>query len=271
MIHQLYDLSPALSKYLAAMVYNKDYYPEHKMDKYLPDGTMNIVFELTGTPKYIFDNSSQKRVQKCEEVWFSGVLKDYITISADHEEMMVVVFKPGAGFPFIQQPMDLYVNKVVPAHEVFGTAILSLLAELKEPSPPIEKFQTIEKWLLQRLQPDDFYTNIIGYAINEIENASAQLSISSLAERTGYSQKQLIELFKKYVGITPKQFHRIVRFNEILKAIEKEKQISWSSIAVDCGYFDQAHFIKDFQSFSGLNPGKYLDDIGDYPNYVPVR
>ncbi|MCB9334716.1 MAG: helix-turn-helix transcriptional regulator [Flavobacteriales bacterium] len=241
------------------------------MEKYLPDGTFNIIFELTGKSKYIFDNNSKKKIQKCSDVWFSGVLKDYITISAECEEMMVLVFKPGAGFPLIHKSIDEYTNKVVPAQEVFGESILTLLSKLKEPTTPEEKFTEIENWIISQLKEDDFYTNIIQYAINAITESSSYINISALSKKLGYSQKQFIQLFKKYVGLTPKQFHRITRFNEILQSVENKKEVMWTTEATNCGYFDQAHFIKDFQSFSGLNPSKYLKDFDIHPNFVPVK
>ena len=241
------------------------------MDKYLPDGTINIIFELSGVPKYIFDNTSKIEIQECRDIWFSGVLKEYITISAHAEEMMVVVFKPGAGFPLTHKEASIYTNKVTPAEQVFGKSITALHAKLKAHSSPEEKFMEIENWLSGQLRADDFYVNIVRQAVVSIQNASSEISISELANKSGYSQKQFIELFKKYIGVTPKQLHRIVRFNEILSAIEKKENILWAGVAADCGYFDQAHFIKDFQSFSGLNPKEYLKDIGDYPNYFPVK
>ncbi|MCB0401080.1 MAG: AraC family transcriptional regulator [Flavobacteriales bacterium] len=253
------------------MLYHKDHYPEHAMEKYLPDGTINIIFELTGTPKYIFDNQTKKRIQECQDVWFSGVLKDYITISAECEEMIVLVFKPGSGFPLIHQSVDKYTNKVLPANEVLGKPISDLLTKLKAPSTPEEKFIEVERWIFNQVKQDDFYTEIIQYAIHAIEKSPSYINIANLSKKLGYSQKQFIQLFKKYVGITPKQFHRITRFNEILRSVENKKDVMWTEEANNCGYFDQAHFIKDFQSFSGLNPSKYLKDMDMHPNFVPVK
>ena len=266
-----YQIPSRLEKYISALLYHKDYFPQHEKDKYLPDGTINIVFELTDNPKYIYDNKTGRVVQECSDVWFSGVLKDHITISSHHEEMMVLVFKPGAGFPLVHTSIAKYTNSVVSAKEVFGASITILLQELKLPTSSEEKFLAIERWLDNQLRPDDFYLEVIRYAIGVIENSPTQINLLELSEKLGYSQKQFIQLFKKYVGITPKQFHRIVRFNEILSAVENGEEISWTIIATDCGYFDQAHFIKDFQSFSGINPKKYLKDIGDYPNFLPVK
>ena len=105
----------------------------------------------------------------------------------------------------------------------------------------------MEEWLSGQLKEDDFYTGVIQFAIHSIQNYSSQISITDLIQITGYSPKQFIQLFKKYVGLTPKQFHRIMRFNEILKLIKNNETILWTTIAADCGYFDQSHFIRDFK------------------------
>ncbi|MGX1930170.1 AraC family transcriptional regulator [Flagellimonas sp. 2504JD4-2] len=271
MIFSQHQIPPRLEKYVADLLYHKDYYPKHEKDKYLPDGTINMIFELSDNPKFIYDNNTGKKVQEYKDVWFSGVLKDYITISSHHEEMMVLVLKPGAGFPLTNRNVSKFTNQVIPAEQVFGTDILKLLQELKLPSKPQKKFLAIENWLDGQLREDDFYLEVIRYSIEAIEESPTQINLGELSEKLGYSQKQFIQLFKKYVGLTPKQFHRIVRFNQILTAVENKEKISWTVVAADCGYFDQAHFIKDFQSFSGINPKKYLSDIEDYPNFLPVK
>ncbi|MEL7120775.1 MAG: AraC family transcriptional regulator, partial [Bacteroidota bacterium] len=271
MILERYNIPERFDKYVAELLYHKNYFPVHDRDKYLPDGTINIVFELTGNAKFIFDNITGEQTQKCEDVWFSGVLKDYITISSHHEEMIVLAIKPGAGFSLIHSDVSEYTNKVVPAVNVFGDSIANLLDKLKQSSTLKEKFLAIEVWLDKQLKADDFYTSIIKFTIDAIEKSPTQISISQLKRKSGYSEKQFIQIFKKYVGITPKQFHRIVRFNEILSMVEREEAISWTHIATTCGYYDQAHFIRDFRHFSGINPKKYLKHIGDYPNFYPIK
>ena len=271
MIFKSHIIPSHLSKYLVDIIYHRDFQPAHNKDRYLPDGTINIVFEFTGTPKYIYKKDTDQKIQECRDVWFSGVQKNFLTISSESEEMMVIVFKPGAGFPLLSKSVSEYTDKVIQAEEVFGLSIKKLHTSLKSIEKAEDKFQVIENWLEEQLSEDDFYTNIIQYAIDAIENSPTQINLSELSDKLGYSQKQFIQLFKKYVGITPKQFHRIVRFNEILTAVENKEEISWTIIAADCGYFDQAHFIKDFQSFSGINPKKYIKDIEDFPNFLPVK
>jgi AraC-like DNA-binding protein len=75
------------------------------------------------------------------------------------------------------------------------------------------------------------------------------------------------------VGLSPKLFCRVQRFQQVLKIVRREREVDWAEIALGCGYFDQAHFIHDFHAFSGINPSKYLANYKDFPrhhNHLPV-
>ena len=86
----------------------------------------------------------------------------------------------------------------------------------------------------------------------------------------GITQKHLISQFERVVGLRPKSFARVCKFQRVVNLIEQQNSIEWSAIALDCGYYDQAHFIKEFQAFSGLNPSAYINLRGDYVNYIPI-
>jgi AraC-like DNA-binding protein len=78
--------------------------------------------------------------------------------------------------------------------------------------------------------------------------------VAAVTDRIGLSSRRFIELFRRQVGLTPKVFCRVRRFQHVLRTIHREKDIEWAQIALECGYYDQPHFIHDFQSFSGLTP-----------------
>lgn len=263
---------PPLDKYIQSIVYYKGYQPEHDKDKFLPDCTLNLVIDFQNAPKYIYDNYTLNEKQQCNKAWFSGMHTEYITISSGYNsEMMVITFKPGCGFPFLKMPIFNFSNKVIDAEKVFGNEFDDFRNQLISNNSIESIIECAENWLMSKLQEDTFEGEIIQSLVEQIKTTSSTVNLKSIAKQSGYSQKQFIHLFKKYVGITPKQFHRIVRFNEILTAIHHKDDIDWLAIATDCGYYDQAHFIKDFQSFSGLNPKHYIDDQGEWPHYIPVR
>jgi AraC-like DNA-binding protein len=98
------------------------------------------------------------------------------------------------------------------------------------------------------------------------------VSLRELASRLGVSHKQMLARFDCRVGLTPKLTSRIFRFQKALAAANTAKTTpDWSDLAVDCGYFDQAHLIHEFQQLAGLTPAKYLRSRRDFPLYVAVE
>ena len=91
-----------------------------------------------------------------------------------------------------------------------------------------------------------------------------------MTTQLGLSPKRFISLFEEAVGLTPKVFCRVLRFQDVLSLIEQGQPIGWADLALDCGYFDQAHFIHDFQAFSGLTPQAYLAQRSLFRNHVPL-
>lgn len=77
-------------------------------------------------------------------------------------------------------------------------------------------------------------------------------------------------MFTEEVGLTPKLFCHIRWFQEVLRLIQRRRQVEWANIALACGDYDQSHFIRDFWAFSGLNPTAYLRVRGEHLNHVPL-
>jgi AraC-like DNA-binding protein len=85
------------------------------------------------------------------------------------------------------------------------------------------------------------------------------------------SHKHFIQEFREQVGLSPKLFCRIRRFQKILEQINARERLSWAQIACDCGYYDQAHLVNDFQAFGGLNPSAYRGLHEDYASFVAME
>jgi AraC-like DNA-binding protein len=141
---------------------------------------------------------------------------------------------------------------------------------LLEPTTAAEKFRCLEEWLLKRLAKPLERHPAVDYAMGVFVSHRSALPVSTVAERTGYSQRRLIQLFSEQVGLTPKLFSRIGRFQRVIRDVADCTEIDWAGIALSCGYFDQAHFIHEFQEFCGLTPSAYLQYRTEHLNHVPV-
>jgi AraC-like DNA-binding protein len=83
---------------------------------------------------------------------------------------------------------------------------------------------------------------------------SSPTTVRNVCDRVGLSHRRFIEVFKAEVGLTPKLFHRVQRFQRILALAREYRAPDWSRLALDCGFFDQSHLIRDFVEFSGFSP-----------------
>lgn len=272
MILKIHIPPKPLGDYVATMVYYSSYYPEHNIERLLPDGTVNIVIDLNEDPKYIFDNDTLAEKQKCIKAWVAGAHSGFISISAggQNSSMFVISFKPGCSYPFLHLPLEELTNLVVDAELVLGNEILELRNQLLEPSIPEAKFSLAEQWLTKSARHARLPEAVVHFGVESILNDPSLQSLDQIAQQTGYSHKQFIHLFKRYVGLTPKVFQRMIRFNTVLQQVHTRERVNWTSVALDCGYYDQAHFIKEFREFAGFNPKAYLMEQGEYMLYVPI-
>lgn len=102
-----------------SFIYYKDYNPDHSLDRFLPDGNINVVIDLTDYPKYIYDNLTLQEIQACRNVWFSGIRAKYITIPSGRDsEMFIINFHKGMAYPFVDVPMHELTDYVVDGEQV---------------------------------------------------------------------------------------------------------------------------------------------------------
>lgn len=271
MLLKIHTPSSPLCNYIETFTFYEGLNLGYTIERLLPDGTVNLIIELDNIPKYTFDNHSLEKKEKYTGAWLSGMQKEYISIGSPPESSMFVIqFQPGGIYPFINFPVAELNNLVVDAELIFGEDVIMLRDQLLEAPTPEEKFCRTEQWLRDHLCESSFSEQVMNFAVQQICQNPSLDSIELISLKTGYSQKQFIQLFKKYVGLTPKYFQRVQRFNKVLQEVESRNEINWSALSHDCGFYDQAHFIREFKKFSGFNPTDFLHEKGEYINYVPI-
>lgn len=274
MIFKTYLPVYPLNDFVDNFFYYEGFNPEHNVDRFLPDGNTEIVIDLTENPKYIYDNETLKEIQACHNVWVSGVRTEYITIPSGKESrMLVITFKKGRAYPFYPLPVNELTDYVVDADLIFGNTIIQLREKLLSADSIDQMFLLVQDFLLQVADQSLISTvpsKCIDFAITSIVQNPGIVQLNDLSNRIGYSQKHFIDLFKKHVGVSPKTYIRIIRFQQAIMEIERKTINNWSHIALESGFYDQAHFINDFKIFSGFTPNEYLTMKTDQLNYVPV-
>ncbi|GAB5400160.1 MAG: hypothetical protein Aureis2KO_17450 [Aureisphaera sp.] len=272
MTFETHPLQGHLANYIEAIFHFKGFIPDHSIERVIPTGHIFIIFELDGFVRNTFNNDTLKPNREFTKVWVSGMHKNYISISAhQNSEMFVIQFKPFGAYPFFHFPIHQLNDRILPSDELFGNELLQLREEILTKETSEEKFQAAENWLHHRFSQDQTPPEELLGVVKELQSESIA-NYHRIIENYSKTQKHLIDQFKKYIGLTPKYYQRILRFNEILQHIHKSEQIEWSQIAYQCEYADQSHFIKEFKHFSGLNPQKFIqnDFHNDEPNFFPL-
>jgi AraC-like DNA-binding protein len=259
-----------LSYFIEHFFYYEGYQAEHAMEKFLPDGSMDLLIDLTETPKKLFHNDEGTIYTTYKRSWVSGMKTKYILIDASVSSMIGVHFRPGGAYPFFDFPINELNNQTVETELLWNTAIHRIRDAILNTAGIKEKFSILESYFLQkgkhRLEPNLF----VSYAIDQLQQSPQVWTIEQLTRKVGITQKHLIALFKKHAGLSPKLFARISKFQKVIREVEQRRSVEWTPIAYECGYYDQAHFIREFQAFSGINPSAYLTQRGEYLNYIPV-
>jgi methylphosphotriester-DNA--protein-cysteine methyltransferase len=187
-----------------------------------------------------------------------------------------VHFKPGGGFLFFGLPASELRNTHVSLDALWGPGADDLRDALLEARSLQASFAILEASLRRRLacpggpgarrSPHP----AVAHALHAFSCGPRRQTVGEVIAGIGLSQRRFIQLFNEEVGLTPKLFWRVRRFQQVLRRLHQSACVEWARVAIDCGYFDQAHFIHDFQDFSGLNPTGYLIRRSEYLNHIPL-
>lgn len=261
-----------LNQFVESVLFYEQYTPTHHIERLLPDGSLNLIIELNGVAQHIYDNQLLTPTQTHKNAWLSGMHSSYISIDSGRDTAMLIIrFLPQGAHPFLHFPVTELNNQVIEADLVFGRQIFQLRERLLGTNSVNVRFSLVYQWLLARIKADFSPPEAIAHSLQQIHyNPDAQ-ALKNLQNQLGYSQKHLIALFKKYVGFRPKQYQQIARFNLALAQIAQGQTLQLTSLGYDCGYYDQAHFIKEFKKFAGFSPKKFIREKGEYIHYLPLR
>jgi AraC-like DNA-binding protein len=272
MIHKLHFPQLPLSQFVENIWLVEGFVADYTREKILPDGAIELIIDLDTKPKAIFDDETSDQFRTVTKGWISGERTRYIVIGAHENQQMVGIrFRPGGAYPFFRFPISELSEAVTELEFIWGGLVDEIRNQLVEAPTPEEKLRRLESFLLRQAQRSLEANRLISYAVNQLQHSPQFLAIRDLASSIGITQKHLISQFEKVVGLRPKSFARVCKFQKVVNLIEKESEIEWAGIAYECGYYDQAHFIKEFQTFSGLNPSAYLSQRGEYVNYIPIQ
>jgi AraC-like DNA-binding protein len=232
--------------------------PSHPRERILPSGTIELVINLREDEVRIYDSEQPTLYRRFPGIVVSGTYAGAFVIDpTQHASMMGVHFRPGGAFPFFGAAIGELANSHLALEDLWGRPAIELRERLCAAATPQKRFQILEETLKARLRWLSEHP-AVSLALDIFSPAGIGDSVRGVAERVGLSQRRFIQIFTAHVGLTPKLFCRVLRFQYAREFIDQSATLNWSRVALACGYYDQSHLIHDFQEFSGLSPTNYL-------------
>lgn len=182
--------------------------------------------------------------------------------------MIAVDLKPGAlhrltGIPFIE-----FTNKSVDAELVFSTEIKNLNRKLSGAACYQEMILLIEEFFIQLLKRVKQQSNAVDHLLENLIHKPVSKKLDSLAKEAFLSPRQLERKFDERVGVSPKTFMKISRFNQSYWMRLKNPGWDWLSIAISCGYADYQHLVKDYKEYANTTPNLFFEEERESPGRI---
>ncbi len=174
-----------------------------------------------------------------------------------------ILFRPGAARRFFPIAAHELHNTDIPLSEFCPGEADRLLNDVCSATGEHAQFEVVEQYLIRKLANAAPIHPAVRYAVEQLSREGGVRSVRKVQLATGLSHTRFIQLFREHVGLTPKLFCRVRRFRALLDQIKNGMPVNWANLAADCGYFDQAHLIRDFRAFAGITPLEYSRAMPD--------
>jgi AraC-like DNA-binding protein len=224
----------------------------------VPSGFIPLILNF-GSAFRMIDPGNPAGPGQSRRSFVAGLHESFALVESTGSSIcMQVNITPHAAHLVLGVPMDSLLNRVVELDDILGSDSRRLIERLGNAASWEARFDILESFLAERLGKARPVSAGIVWAWQTLSMTAGQVPIGKLAEQLGCSHKHLITLFQAQIGLPPKMLARVLRFQRVIELLKADDGRRWVEIAHDCGYYDQAHLIRDFRSFSGSSPTEFL-------------
>jgi AraC-like DNA-binding protein len=259
MKYQVYTPSAGLQPFIKCFwSLDDEEQQETVKQKVLPDGCMEMIFHYGDLYLQFFEDGSNI-IQPRSFVF--GQITKYIEIAPTGISGIIAArFLPDGISPFLNTPLTSLENKAVPVKDLFREEGVNLEVQVLNANDNEERIKLIETFLLSKLTERRTIDSITKSCVDIIFQSQGKIGSTELADKMNISRRNMERKFTSAIGMSPKQLARVARLQATLKMLEQKDSTTLTEIAYENGYFDQAHFIKDFREFTGMSPKSVFAD-----------
>lgn len=245
------------------------------LQRYLPSDELKFFIEhywivkwdLRGEKSYVSETLPHPSIHIVFEKNYSrifGILEGKFSRSIkDEGKVFGIKFNPGGFYPFIKKNVSTLTNKIINITDLFEVNSKSLEESILFPQEDENMIKAAEDFLHKIIPEKDKNVLLINNIVKQIISNVEITKVESLVNKININKRTLQRLFNQYVGVTPKWVIKRYRLHEAVEQLAGKKNIDWVKFALSLGYFDQAHFIKDFKSIIGTTPSGYEAKINE--------
>jgi AraC-like DNA-binding protein len=192
--------------------------------------------------------------------FLAGLSSAPVFIQSDgRASCLQINFNPLGARRFFNLPMHELTDRMVPLADVTDPELAAFVRRIEDMEHWTERLDHAKTYVTERLGRYSEPAGSTELAFRRLLGSYGRASISSVSKEIGWSRKHLAHQFRRDIGLPPKTVARIIRFDRVLRLTRTCPEINWSAIAIDCGYADQAHLIRDFSEFTGHSPTVWRD------------
>jgi AraC-like DNA-binding protein len=254
--------SPALAGCVETLWYACAPNVPHQRELVLPGGKIQFVISLAGD--HLTQCTPAGDVPIAPALLVGARTSAELIATADMKRLVGVVFRPGGLGPWLRERADLFYEQSLSLSELWPLgAVRERLRDLA--TSPVATLQILDEMLCEQASARERRSHV-----RQALSLLRSLSVRETARSLGISERRLHLVFSEDVGLSPKQWSRVRRFQGALRALHRGADMRWAELAVTCGYADQSHFSRDFHCFSGIDPTTYVASRGLWQNHVAL-
>lgn len=224
-----------------------------------------VTWDLQGKEPYEQDVLSHPSVHLVFEkgntrIW--GVVTGKFTRKLEGRGKVVgIKFRPGGFYPFYQKSVAEFTDSNLSFYEVFDEELESLEQQILHHGENGKMVEQVEKFLMSYLPEIDPNIEKVGSIVETIREDRSIIKVNDITEQFNLSKRALQRLFRQYIGVNPKWVIQRYRLHEAAEQMASSDNQNLSQMALDLGYFDQSHFIRDFKTVVGKSPAEYMEAL----------
>ncbi len=223
----------------------------------VPTDEVPIIINF-GTPFRLFDQADPSRWTEFGS-FTTGAYDSYVLVGSTGPSAGIQVNLSIFGARLVLgRPLRDMKNRVVELEDLFGRAARLLTQELYDAPSWDARFEILDRELARRILNTRAPSPAVSCAWSRLVSSGGRASIGGIVRAAGCSQKHLIAQFREEIGLSPKTLARVLRFGRAVQIIKEGGGGRLVEIAQDCGYYDQAHFSRDFRAFAGVTPTELI-------------